>query len=292
MFCGGLRSLRLIAACRNINFTGRVLASGHRSPAARPTQGPLNKKAREATHSRDNHLPMSDNESLDEIPRYTAQLPSATLEAEQNYPRGTVLNLNVQVRVIGFTENEDKKGNLIHKHNLALEEVSIVDFLTPAQRKALIEAAEREAEEQERLAAGGTITEEQHIEDVLPEPVEDPVEVELPPYSPFNRDDPRNQGPIVIPSSLARETVESKYDYTKIAKEAAQAEVDRLEQAGWGNDDARGYAAQGTYHETKERLEQGVSATHPAGEDDDDPEHAWMDEEEDFAHGVRVEVGF
>lgn len=204
---------------------------------------------------------MSSDESLDEVPRYTAQLPSATLEAEQEYPRGTVLNLNVQVRVIGFTENEDKKGNLLHKHNLALEEVSIIDFLTPAQRKALIEAAQREAEEQERLAAGGRITEEQHIEDVLPEPVEEPVEGELPPYSPFNRDDPRNQGPIVIPSSLARETVETKYDYVPTDEDLGRSAP--ISPRPVDKDD-----------------------------DDDDAEHAWMDDEEDFAHGLRVEVGF
>lgn len=111
------------------------------------------------------------NDADDLLPSYTAQLPSATLEAEQEYPRGTILNLNVQVRVIGFTENEDRKGNLIHKHNLALEEVSIIDFLTPAQRKALIAAAEAEAEAAAaRLAAGARIPEESHIEDELSEP--------------------------------------------------------------------------------------------------------------------------
>lgn len=213
---------------------------------------------------------MSDESFEAEVPTYTAQLPSATLGAEQEYPRGTVLNLNVQVRVIGHTENEDKKGNLIHKHNLVLEEVSIVDFLTPAQRRALIEAAERDAEEQERLAAGGTITEETHIEDVLP----------------------------------GQTTLEEQIEQQ--AQDAGRAEFERLRAESWGNEDERGYAAQGAYYEAKERLteqkfdyiptdnDQGIVAGGGLldKDDDDDPEHAWMDEEEDFAHGVRVEVGF
>lgn len=193
----------------------------------------------------------------DEVVSYTAQLPSATLEAEQEYPRGTIINLNVQVRVIGFTENEDKKGNLIHKHNLALEEVSIIDFLTPAQRRALIEAAEREAEEQERLAAGATIPEEEHIEDVIPgqTTVEEQIAEALAEiddntdddsYSPFDRNDPRNH--ITDEDSKFLNGLQDKLDEHR----RPTAQLD----------------------------------------DDDDHEHDWMDEEEDYAHGLRVEVGF
>lgn len=164
----------------------------------------------------------------DEVTDFTAQLPSASLEAPQAYPRGTILNLNVQVRVKSVRLEEDRKGKLFRKHVLALEDVSILDVLTPAQRKALIEAAEQAATAQTDEST--TIAEEQHIEDVLP-------------------------GGSSIEDQLA---------------DVAAGEVT-------GDHDA----------------EEPRATTTPAAVDDDDPEHAWMDEEEeDFAHGVRVEVGF
>lgn len=196
----------------------------------------------------------------DEVVSYTAHLPSATLEAEEEYARGTILTLNVQVRVIGFTENEDKKGNLIHKHNLALEEVSIADVLTPAQRKALIEAAEREAEEQARLAAGATISEEQHIEDVLP-------------------------GQTTIDEQL--ESV--KYDYVPTKEDLG---VDPPHDAANDEDDVDGEPVEDFLADVQEKIDAHAPRTAQL-DDEDDHEHDWMDEEEEFAHGVRVEyVGF
>ena len=193
----------------------------------------------------------------DEVPTYTAQLPSATLEAEQEYPRGTILNLNVQVRVIGFTENEDKKGNLIHKHNLALEEVSIIDFLTPAQRKALIEAAEREAEEQARLLAGGTIPEEEHIEDVLP-------------------------GQTTIEEQLAAHHEE--WASGRMSHEGEDDEEDE-----WSR------AVKESAESEPEQLHRELTATKVEIDDDDpdlDHEHDWMDDEDEDYDGLRIEVGF
>jgi hypothetical protein len=77
----------------------------------------------------------------DEVTDFTAQLPSATLEAPAAYPRGTLLTLAVQVRVKSVRIDEDRKGGLSRKHMLALEECVVTDVLTPVQRKALIEAA-------------------------------------------------------------------------------------------------------------------------------------------------------
>lgn len=166
----------------------------------------------------------------DEVTDFTAQLPSASLEAPQAYPRGTILNLSVQVRVKSVRLDEDRKGGLVRKHILALEDVSILDVLTPEQRKALVDAAEQAATAEE---LGRTISEEQHIEDVLP-------------------------GQTTIDEQLA--------------------EV-------YGGEDV--VAARAT-----ERYE--VSATSPAGEpadEDDDAEHDWMDEDDEY-DGLRVEVGF
>jgi hypothetical protein len=177
----------------------------------------------------------------DEVTDFAVQLPSTTIEASDAYTRGTLMNLNVQVRVKSVRLEEDRKGNLVRKHILAIEDVSVMDVLTPAQRKALIEAAQRAAEEevaeQGATSSSNLIPEEEHIEDVLPgqTTIDEQIADSDDAYSPFDREDPRNH---VQPGDL--------------------------------------------------------SATHPAGEDeDDDSEHDWMDEEEEFAHGVRVEyVGF
>jgi hypothetical protein len=84
----------------------------------------------------------------DEVTNFTAQLPSATLEAPEAYQRGTLLTLSVQVRVKSVRLEEGRDGELTRKHVLALEECNVTDVLTPAERKALIEAAlATEAEE-------------------------------------------------------------------------------------------------------------------------------------------------
>lgn len=186
----------------------------------------------------------------DEVTEFTAQLPSASLEAPAAYPRGTILTLNVQVRVKSVRLDEDRKGNLSRKHILAFEDVSIADVLTPEQRRALIAAAEQHAAD---LAAGGTITEEEHLEDVLP-------------------------GQTTIEEQLAEAATES----ASALDLALQAE-------------ARGEKL------TNEQIDDAIEALlgdpdpdddeDEDDEDDDDHEHDWMDEEEDFAHGVRVEVG-
>jgi hypothetical protein len=96
----------------------------------------------------------------DEVTNFTAQLPSAMLEAPEAYQRGTLLTLTVQVRVKSVRIEEDRKGNLSRKHILALEEVNVTDVLTPAQRQALIDAAAAAVEEEAAAPAEYTVPEE------------------------------------------------------------------------------------------------------------------------------------
>lgn len=85
----------------------------------------------------------------DEVSNFTAQIPAVKLDADAAYPRGTYLTLRVVVRVKSVRLEEDRKGALARNHILALEECTITDTLTPAQRRALLEAAERAATELE-----------------------------------------------------------------------------------------------------------------------------------------------
>lgn len=94
----------------------------------------------------------------DEVTNFTAQLPSATLEAPEAYQRGTLLTLSVQVRVKSVRLEEGRNGELTRKHILALEECNVTDVLTPSERKALIEAA-LAAEVEEAAPGEYTVTE-------------------------------------------------------------------------------------------------------------------------------------
>jgi hypothetical protein len=87
---------------------------------------------------------MPDTEKAEIIPEaitYTAQIPSTKLEVEGDWPKGTILNINLSLRVRGRVDGEDRKGNETLHHLLAVEEASIQSVLTPAQRKAAYDAA-------------------------------------------------------------------------------------------------------------------------------------------------------
>lgn len=101
----------------------------------------------------------------DEVTDFTAALPSAVMEAPEAYPRGTYLTLQVQVRVKSVRVEEDRKGNLARKHMLALEEVNIVDVLTPTQRQQLLEQAQAQPAVEDKEY---TVQEELGVEDVIP----------------------------------------------------------------------------------------------------------------------------
>lgn len=123
----------------------------------------------------------------DEISEFHATLPSTKLEAPEAYPRGTYMTLKVEVRVRSVRVEEDRKSNLSRNHVLSIESVSIEEILTPAQRKALLEAAAAELAAQE---AGSIVQEEpgpddaflqvvadlqnQHVEEVSAAPVAQP----------------------------------------------------------------------------------------------------------------------
>lgn len=81
----------------------------------------------------------------EDVTNFVAQLPAMKLEANEGYPRGTYLTLEVVVRVKSVRHDEDRSGAISRNHVLALDEVRIIDSLTPAQRLAIAEAAERAA---------------------------------------------------------------------------------------------------------------------------------------------------
>lgn len=105
----------------------------------------------------------------EEVTDFSAQLPSAKLEAPEAYPRGTLLTLQVQVRVKSVRIDSDKHDNLVRNHILALEECNITEVLTPAVRAELIAKAEAAAEAQ--AAAHFTVREEYTTTDALVEPI-------------------------------------------------------------------------------------------------------------------------
>lgn len=98
----------------------------------------------------------------EEVTDFAAQLPSVKLQAPDAYPRGTLLTLQVQVRVKSVRIDSDRQDKLIRNHMLAYEDVNVVDVLTPAQRQALLEATERAAETDAaaRFGEGFTVHEE------------------------------------------------------------------------------------------------------------------------------------
>lgn len=115
----------------------------------------------------------------DEVTDFTAQLPSTKLEAPEAYPRGTIITLTVEVRVRSVRIEEDRKGNLSRNHVLTIEDCSIREVLTPAQRAELLAAAEEQALKAEREKEY-TVTEEptgDTAEPAAPE-VDDQVTVE------------------------------------------------------------------------------------------------------------------
>jgi len=112
-------------------------------------------------------------EEQEEAVTYTAQIPSTKLEVEGDWPKGTILNINLSLRVRARTDGEDRKGNSTLHHMLVVEEAQILSVLTPAQRKAMFEAAEAA----EKAKQNKVIEEEPGREDQAEELGEDPAEL-------------------------------------------------------------------------------------------------------------------
>lgn len=68
------------------------------------------------------------------IRAFEAKLPAITLDMPVGYPRGTHLQLGVEVRVRYVNFPEDKHGDLVRQHTLALEEITLLDAFDPASR--------------------------------------------------------------------------------------------------------------------------------------------------------------
>lgn len=101
-----------------------------------------------------------------EVIEYSAQIPSTKLEIDGDWPKGTILNINLSLRVRARTEGEDRKGNSTLHHHLAVEEAAIRSVFTPAQRRAQHEAAlAAEKAEQDKAKRGKVIEEEPGHED-------------------------------------------------------------------------------------------------------------------------------
>lgn len=117
----------------------------------------------------------------DEISDFSAQIPSTKLEAPNAYPRGTILDLRLQVRVRSVRLDEGRSGALTRNHILAIEECNIVGVMTPAQRAALL--AELQAAEAADAVSAAPVIEEAEVidEDVEAEadgPIVDPDDPE------------------------------------------------------------------------------------------------------------------
>lgn len=112
-----------------------------------------------------------------EISEFIAVIPSMKLEAPDSYQRGTYLTLNVEVRVRSVRYEEvssgKNKGDLQKVHVLAIENVSVAETITPQQRQAILEAAEKALEAPVSETDGGSFVEP--VATVLPEPVDVPA---------------------------------------------------------------------------------------------------------------------
>jgi hypothetical protein len=61
---------------------------------------------------------------------FQAKLPAVTVECD-DYKRGTILRLAVEVRVKGVSHDEDKDGNLIRLHKMGIEDIEVVSAFDP-----------------------------------------------------------------------------------------------------------------------------------------------------------------
>lgn len=97
----------------------------------------------------------------EEITDFAVQIPSTKLETGKAYPRGTILNMNVSLRVRSVRIDEDRQGNMIRTHLLAVEDAAVKKAVTPAERRATMEAEEAA----EQAAKEKVIDEEPGVED-------------------------------------------------------------------------------------------------------------------------------
>lgn len=67
------------------------------------------------------------------ITQMDAILPRMVIEMPEGYRRGTHLRLNVEVRIKSVRYDEDRRGDLVRQHVLAIEGVELVSAFQPEQ---------------------------------------------------------------------------------------------------------------------------------------------------------------
>lgn len=60
---------------------------------------------------------------------FLGRIPAVVVECPQAYARGTVLKLNVEVRVKSVRLEENKDGDLVRQHIFAVEDLSIANVV-------------------------------------------------------------------------------------------------------------------------------------------------------------------
>lgn len=65
---------------------------------------------------------------------FESKLPAIALDMAEGYARGMHVVFEVEARVRNVSYIEDKRGDLIRQHNLALEQVRLADAFDPAHR--------------------------------------------------------------------------------------------------------------------------------------------------------------
>lgn len=101
----------------------------------------------------------------DQITDFTAQLPMVKLPTEEAYPRGTYIRVTAEYRVRSVSLSDSKKGEGLTRHHvLVLEDLAVTSTQTPAERRALMQAAE-ELEAQQLASHPKVIQEEPGHED-------------------------------------------------------------------------------------------------------------------------------
>lgn len=86
----------------------------------------------DVVHSTALEVPVAESDG-EYIQSFLGKLPAITLDMPVGYRRGTHLKFEVEVRVRGILDDEDRKGNLHRTHTFALEEVKLIGAYTAEQ---------------------------------------------------------------------------------------------------------------------------------------------------------------
>lgn len=113
-----------------------------------------------------------------------ARMPAVTIELPEGYARGTILRLAVEARVKNIRYDENRKGDLVRVHVLALEAVGLSAAFRAEQRRDDVDGSASSAAvptPEEAAALGVSFSRSADTwgrpdTAVDPEPIETPVE--------------------------------------------------------------------------------------------------------------------